>query len=227
MANPQPRFWEIDSLRGIAIVMMIAFHLAFDLSYFGGYDIGIHSGLWRLFGRATASIFILLAGISLSLSHSRSAAGMERYLIRGLKIFSWGLLITMATILFFPAEFIVFGILHFIGLSIVLAYPFLRQKRWNLLLGLAIIIIGLSIQGPLILFPASFRTFDYFPIFPWFGLILIGIFLGNSLYPSHTRRFSIPEISTPLSTLGRHSLLIYLIHQPVLIALLYALGIVA
>jgi len=227
MAKPQPRFWEVDALRGIAIVMMIAFHLAFDLSYFGNYDLNIHSGLWRLFGRATASIFILLTGISLSLSHSRSATGMEKYLKRGLKIFCWGLLITLITRLFFPAEFIIFGILHFIGLSIILSYPFLGQKRWNLIIGLAIIIVGLSLKGPLPLFPTPFRTFDYFPLFPWFGLIPIGIFLGNSLYPNHTRRFSIPELSTPLSLLGRHSLLIYLLHQPVLIALLYALGIVA
>lgn len=225
MANPQPRFWEIDSLRGIAILMMVIFHLAYDLSYFGGYDIGIHYGLWRLFGRATATLFILLAGISLSLSHSRSAAGMEKYLKRGLKIFFWGLLITLITRLFFPAEFIVFGILHFIGLSIILAYPFLRYRYWNLPLGLSIIFIGLSLQGPLILFPTPFRTFDYFPIFPWFGLILLGIFLGNSLYPGHARRFSIPEISTPFSTLGRHSLLIYLVHQPVLLSFLYLLGV--
>jgi len=223
----EKRFWEIDSLRGIAIIMMVVFHLTFDLAYFGNYDLDVHSGLLFYLGRATASLFILLAGISLSLSHSRSAAGMEKYLKRGLKIFSWGLLITLITRLFFPAEFIVFGILHFIGLSVVLAYPFLRQKHWNLLLGLSIIFIGLSIQGPLILFPTSFRTFDYFPIFPWFGLILIGIFLGNSFYPNHTRKFSLPEISSPLSLMGRHSLLIYLAHQPVLIALLYALGIVA
>jgi len=223
--GPEKRFWEIDALRGIAIVLMIIFHIAFDLSYFGNYSLDIHSGLWRLLGRTTASIFILLAGISLSLSHSRSAAGMEKYLTRGLKILSWGLLITLITRLFFPEEFIIFGILHFIGLSIILAYPFLRQKHWNLLLGLSIIFIGLSIRGPLILFPTPFRTFDYFPLFPWFGLILIGIFLGNSLYPNHTRSFSLPEVSTPLSTIGRHSLFIYLLHQPILIALLYLFGI--
>ena len=223
--GPEKRFWEIDTLRGIAIVLMIIFHIAFDLSYFGNYGLDIHSGLWRLLGRTTASIFILLAGISLSLSHSRSAAGMEKYLTRGLKIFSWGLLITLLTYILFPEEFIIFGILHFIGLSIILAYPFLRQKRWNLIIGLAIIIVGLSLKGPLLLFPTPFRTFDYFPLFPWFGLVLIGIFLGNSLYPNHTRSFSLPEVSTPLSTIGRHSLFIYLLHQPILIALLYLFGI--
>jgi len=227
MTKSPDRFWEIDALRGIAIVLMIIFHLAFDLSYFGGYDLNIHSGLWWLLGRATASIFILLAGIAISLSFSGGSPTFTSYLKRGLWVFLWGLLITAITWLFFPQEFIVFGVLHFIGLSSVIAYPLIRYRYRNLFIGLAVIIIGLSLKGPIPLFPHSFRTFDYFPLFPWFGLFLIGIFLGNSLYPEHVRKFSIPEISSPLSTLGQHSLPIYLIHQPVLIALLYALGIVA
>jgi uncharacterized membrane protein len=70
---------------------------------------------------------------------------------------------------------------------------------------------------------------DYYPVLPWFGLALLGIFTGYSLYPQGVRRFSLPDGSAfppfqALRFLGRHSLLIYVIHQPILIGLLMALG---
>ncbi len=71
---------------------------------------------------------------------------------------------------------------------------------------------------------------DYFPVFPWFGVFLIGIFLGNVLYPKYERRIQIPDLSRFFVVrffcfLGRHSLTIYLLHQPILILLLYVLGV--
>jgi uncharacterized membrane protein len=77
--------------------------------------------------------------------------------------------------------------------------------------------------------PNFFFSFDYFPILPWYGVVLIGIFMGNLIYPESKRRFDIPDfsdniISRSLSFLGKHSLKIYLIHQPIIIMLLYALG---
>jgi uncharacterized membrane protein len=80
--------------------------------------------------------------------------------------------------------------------------------------------------------PDNVCAVDFFPIFPWFGVVLIGIFVGNSLYPGATRKFNLCDISNSFIIrlfcfLGRHSLLIYLIHQPLLITLLYLLGIVS
>ena len=66
------RFWEIDSLRGLAIVMMVIFHLIFDLYFFGIYSFNVHSGFLWWFARITAFIFIFLVGVSLSLSYSRT-----------------------------------------------------------------------------------------------------------------------------------------------------------
>ena len=77
--------------------------------------------------------------------------------------------------------------------------------------------------------PAGFSTVDYFPIFPWFGIVLVGMFVGNVLYKNYSRSFKLKDLSSKkevklLSFLGRHSLIIYLIHQPIIITLLVILG---
>ncbi|MGZ4857196.1 MAG: heparan-alpha-glucosaminide N-acetyltransferase [Methanobacteriaceae archaeon] len=242
------RFWEIDVLRGLAIVMMIIFHFLFDLNYFGVYPLDISSGFLWLFARTTASIFLFLVGVSLSLSHSRAlltgAYQIEgsmffKYLKRGLKIFLLGLLITLATWLFIPQEFIVFGVLHFIGIAIILEYPFLNRRYLNLLLGVIFLGTGIFLAQYTFSFtwflwlglqPTGFITIDYFPLLPWLGVVSLGLFTGGILYKNYQRRFSIPDLSSHismrfLSFLGRYSLIIYLIHQPVLILVLYLMGI--
>ena len=240
------RFWEIDVLRGLAIVMMISFHFLFDLNYFGVYPLDIYSGFLWLLARSTASIFLFLVGVSLSLSHSRAVLSgayqseesmLFKYLKRGLKIFLLGLLITLATWLFIPQEFIVFGVLHFIGIAIILEYPFLNRKYLNLLLGVIFLGTGILLAQYTFSFPwfvwlglqpTGFITVDYFPLFPWLGVVSLGLFAGGILYKNYQRRFSIPDLSSYmfmrfLSFLGHHSLIIYLIHQPVLILVLYLL----
>jgi uncharacterized membrane protein len=242
----ETRFWEIDLMRGLAIVLMVVFHLLYDLNYFLGYGFDLNSGLWMYVGRSAAILFILLSGISLSLSYSRNVKMQNtgqnlylKYLKRGCRIFSWGILITFMTWLFLRKGVIVFGILHFIGVSIILAYPFLRFRNINnLLIGVVIILLGLylgnfTVDSSWLLWlglrPHEFYTLDYFPVFPWLGVTLIGISTGNFLYHDYTRRFNIREISGYLPVrlgcmLGKRSLFIYLIHQPVLIGLLYLPG---
>src|SRR4030043_269009 len=104
----QSRFWEIDHLRGIAIVMMIVFHFLYDLNYFGKYNINLDYGFWSYFGRATAIVFLVLVGICLTLSFSRTRITKKtqkglfiKYIRRGFTIFSWGMLITLITWIFF------------------------------------------------------------------------------------------------------------------------------
>ncbi|HLD88958.1 MAG TPA: heparan-alpha-glucosaminide N-acetyltransferase [Candidatus Nanoarchaeia archaeon] len=243
MKSIKQRFWEIDFLRGIAIVMMIIFHLMFDLAYFGSYSINVSSGFWLYFARATALMFIFLVGISLALSFSK-AGNLRKWRIknlkRGLVVFFFGLIITLITWLFLREEFIIFGILHFIGISIIISMFFIDLKHWNLLLGIFLISLGIWLSDftfnfPWLLWlgfqPASFYTLDYYPLLPWFGVVLIGIYFGGLLYKKNTRKFKIPDFSKSLLVklfgfLGRNSLLIYLMHQPILIVLLYVLGIV-
>ncbi len=232
------RFWEVDALRGLAIVMMVLFHLVYDLNFWGLWRVDLYSGFWWFFPRAIAGTFILLVGVSLTLSLARAThtAGGRlylRYLRRGLRVLSWGLVITAVTWLFYRSGFVVFGILHFIGVAIILAYPFLKLRYWNLLLGVALVVVGVYLEGWSVetswlfwlgLRPLHFQSVDYFPLIPWFGVVLVGVFLGNTLYAGYTRRFPLPDVSTSalvrwLGFLGRHSLLIYLTHQPILVTL--------
>jgi uncharacterized membrane protein len=235
--SPTVRFWEVDLLRGVAILLMVLYHLVFDLNYFAVYDIDVSSGFWLAVARAAASLFLLLVGLSLTLSHSRARLqGQEdRFRFRLLKRSAWllGLAsgITLVTYLFIGKGFIVFGVLHLIGLSLLLAYPFLRLKRANVILGLLFIIFGIYLQNISVGFPwLLWLSVDYFPVFPWFGVILVGMGLVSQLYPGCRRKMDLPDLSRSpfvraLAFLGRNSLAIYLVHQPIMIAIMYLAGI--
>ena len=234
------RFREIDATRGIAILMMILFHTIFDLNFFMIIPVNISTGFWRWFAMATATLFLLVAGISLVVSHARSAAKLsgfalvKKFLFRGAGIFTLGLLVTLATWLYLREGFILFGILHLIGVSVILSVLFFRFGKYNILLGLLCIAGGFfigTIQGPVWLLPlgiqpASFVSVDYTPLIPWFGAVLIGMGVGEFLYAGGIRRFAAPQlpdrIAEPLAFLGQYSLIIYLVHQPVIILLLAA-----
>ena len=234
------RFREIDVTRGIAILMMIVFHTVFDISFFMIAPVNVSTGFWRGFAMATACLFLLLVGVSLVVSHARSAAYLsgfaliKKFLYRGAGIFSLGLLVTLVTWLYLHEGYIIFGILHLIGVSVIIALLFLRFGKYNILLGLLCIAAGFfigSIQGPVWLLPlgivpASFASVDYTPLIPWFGAVLVGTGVGEFLYSGGVRRFSMPHLPQlpvqVLAFLGRHSLVIYLVHQSVIILLLAA-----
>ena len=234
------RYREIDLVRGIAILMMILFHTVFDLYFFRILPLDIYSGFWRYFAFATASLFLLIVGISLTISRARTASTKSGYQLalkfvyRGAGIFLLGLLVTLCTWLFLKEGFIVFGILHLIGISVMISPLFFRFKKWNIGLGFLVILIGFFFATrtgpiwllPLGLHPVTFWSVDYEPIFPWFGVVLIGMGLGEYLYPGGIRSFTLPQIPEivvrPLAFLGRHSLIIYLVHQPIIILIIAA-----
>lgn len=223
--------------------MMLVSNSITDLNYFKVCSVNT---FWQFFAHMTATIFIFLVGVSLTLSYSRAKNyKTEKILIkyskRGLRIFSWGIVITLITWVFLREDFVVFGILHFIGVSIILAYPFIKHSFLNILLGIFFISFGIYLRNLSFEFnqlvwlgftPRHFHSVDHFPIFPWFGVVLIGLFFGNLFYPSYKRRFTLPDLSNFFFTrafcfLGRHSLLIYLTHQPIIVLLLYIFGVIS
>lgn len=239
------RFWEIDALRGIAIILMVLFHFSYDLVFFGVFQMDLWSGPIFYIGRSAAILFVFLVGVSLTLSHSRvkvsgSHVNFVKYLRRGFHIFLWGLVLTLGSWVFFPSEVIVFGVLHFIGVAVILSYPLLEYRLLNLVGGFTFLFLGKLLENLTVDFswlvwlgltPAGFQTLDYFPLLPWFGIIMLGIFTGNTLYPDYHRKYSLIDLSdhwsvSVLELMGRKSLLIYIVHQPVLVFILYAIGVI-
>src|SRR5918997_4231137 len=147
-AAKEERFWEVDAARGVAIVMMVAYHLTYDLETFGGYGIESTSGFWAWFADVTASAFLFLVGISLAISYSRAgSAHFGKYLRRGIRILAYGMALTLI-FLALGLGVVAFGILHLIGVSIILAYPLLKYRLANLFLGLCFISAGGDNRGP-------------------------------------------------------------------------------
>lgn len=228
--------------------MMMIYHFTYDLDQFGNFDIGANSGNWQRFANLTAFMFVSLVGVSLVLSYSRATARMadewalaQKYMLRGLRIFGYGMLITVVVWLVAPGGSIIFGILHLIGASIIFAYPFLRWPKAAAIVGVGLIVLGYVMGYPRVDFPwlvwLGFRPedigsmYDYRPMIPWFGVALLGISAGYFLYQNGVRRFSLPDLShlAPvhwLSKAGQYSLSIYLIHQPVFLIVLELTGVI-
>jgi uncharacterized membrane protein len=246
--NSSGRIWQIDAFRGIAIVMMILFHIIYDITYFGDYDSSLYPEFWWYFARLTTSFFLIIVGVSLTLSYkqvkdTKSIWNIrKKYISRGLKIFGWGLIITLFTGLFLDEGMIIFGILHCIGISIIVAYTLIKYRYLNLFVGIICIVCGsylsrFSFDFNELLWlgfrPHNLYSFDYVPLLPWFGLVALGLFIGNTLFfltveekVKKIKDHSIPQAAKILCFLGRNSLVIYLLHQPLLIFILYVIGII-
>jgi uncharacterized membrane protein len=239
------RYWEVDAARGVAIIMMVVYHTTYDLDALGGYDIDATSGNWALFADATAGLFLFLVGVSLAISRARtSLTGWRlfgKYLARGSRIFVYGMILTVVFSVLHMG-IVAFGILHLIGVSIILAYPFLKLRFTNLVLGVLVFVAGRYVLAqdlvsenfwllPFGVVPEGVIMPDYRPLLPWFGVVLIGLFFGNVTYAEGRRPTSLPNKAPlparPLLPLGRNSLFIYLIHQPIVIAVLALTGIIS
>lgn len=235
------RFFELDLVRGIGILMVIVFHFFFDLNYFGILRNEMYQGFWLVFQRVTVTIMLLLVGIGLTLSYSKNSS-FQKFLKRTLALFGIGLLITFGTWIYPGKGFIVFGIIHLIAVSVLLSYFFQKFYKLNLALGILIILFGtwiglnsVNVNFPWLLWlglpPTNFYTLDYFPILPWFGLILIGMFVGKTIYPNGKRKIELTEpknnvLAKGMKWIGNKTLIIYLVHQPIIIGILYIFGMI-
>jgi len=231
LPQPQQRLLLIDALRGIAIAMMVAFHFCFDLSYFGLADFNFYEDSFWLNARTLIlSSFLFLVGVSLVLA-TRSGLILTRYLRRLGYLLAAALLVSVATWWMFTERFVFFGVLHFIALASVLGLLFVRAGWLNLVLGVALILAANRYQSPWFdepgrrwigLMTHKPPTEDYVPLLPWFGVVLLGIFAGPAMQRL-ARRWQPRSAASALDWLafaGRHSLLIYLLHQPMLMGAL-------
>ena len=229
-----PRLAAVDLARGIAIVAMVVYHTAFDLSADRLIAIDIASDLrWKVFARLIAGTFLFLVGISLVLA-TRTGFNRGAFLRRLAFVAGGAVLVSIATWWFDPATFVFFGILHEITVASVLALPFLSLPSWlTVLVAAAAIAAPWFLANPFFDAPAFWWlglsadppvTVDYVPIFPWFGVVLAGIVGGRFLVAYGGVLWNwrpADAVSKALMTAGRWSLAIYLVHQPLIIAVLY------
>lgn len=240
------RYWELDAARGVAILLMIGYHTLFQLSFFAPETVPWFNP-YTCPGTPIAFLFVIIAGVSLTLftaKDTRILDSAKKMVVRGLFILCFAAVITLASWLILPGEVVVFGILHLIGCATILAVPFVVLKipaRIPLVTGILVIVIAplvSLVRGPALLIPfgitpVGFTTLDYEPLIPWFGVMLVGISLGMILYKDGMRckpleRLpELPQAARPLTFLGRHSLGIYLLHNPIIFVCLFLAGVVA
>ena len=225
------RIAGLDALRGLAIVAMIAYHFCFDLRWFGyaRWDFE-HDMRWIAARSLILGSFLLLAGVSLVLSAQRPDA--QRAFARQVaRIAAAALLVTAASYAAFPQTFIRFGVLHAIAVSLLLARPLVPHPRVALALGLGVIAAGVLFHHPAFDAPLLHwigfmtqrpATEDYVPLFPWAGAMLVGIAVGHVLaHRGYAPLAPLARAPCMLAWLGRHALAVYLVHQPLLIGLLW------
>lgn len=223
------RIWELDAFRGICILGMIVVHAVLDVKGFGSTG----NALFDFVREWGSLLFILISGICLTLgSHS---------VRRGLIVFGAGMLCTLVTWgmykLGMESEGIIirFGILHCLGICMILAAAIKKAPKILLLiLAAALIYLGFYVKGivtdceylyPLGIRYEGFFSSDYFPLLPNLGYFIAGMFIGKTAYAK--KQSLLPTVNSTVAPLrflswcGRQSLFIYLLHQPILYGAVY------
>lgn len=220
----QQRLHYLDVTRGFAILLMVIYHLSFDLDNFNFIQVDMDNDIaWISFRAVIVTLFLTTMGMSLAMTH---ANGICWSCMRKRSLFLGGasLLVSIGSYMQFPQSWIYFGILHFILFASWAGLLFLNKPWLSLMTAIGIIVsfyFGwlntsaiFDVIQPLFNLPIAY-TEDLVNIFPWLSPVLIGIFIvakGWHVLPCLNESF----ISKKFSFLGRHSLVIYLIHQPIL-----------
>lgn len=220
--NSSSRISEVDLLRVAALILMVLYHFVYDLDTFTPASVNSKTLPWMLVGKSAAFLFIFLSGICSNLS--------RHPLHNGITLLFWAFLITFITYIAFRETFVRFGILHFLGCMLLL-YPIFknRSKICLILLTFIAIILGIffknifGIGAWLLPFGITYRGFtsiDYFPIFPYSGIFILGILFYRFRYAAiqNSNSYSLPPI---IEKMSRNSLPIYILHQPILLSILF------
>lgn len=227
--GPDTRLIPLDAARTAALVAMVIFHFTFDLALFGHIPgETMFQPFWYYFARMIAGSFLFLSGVSLWLAHGQGIR-WPAFWKRFAKVAAAALLVTIASVWFVPGGTIWFGILHAIAAMSLLGLPALRLP-WPVTLTLAAAILAAAwgprspVFDPLWLVWTGLAETrpdmgDYVPLIPWAAPALAGIACAKALKVETWARTTPSRLLDRLTLPGRHSLLIYLVHQPILIGL--------
>ncbi|RPF47239.1 putative membrane protein [Hydrogenoanaerobacterium saccharovorans] len=238
------RVWLIDEGRGVFILLMVLYHLFYDLVFI--FEVNLPVFEWKATGYfqlIIAGFFVFISGVS-----SRFSRGNLK---RGVQCFAFGLLMTAGTWLFLPSQIVLFGILHMLGISMIL-FGLLKPILDKIpplvgLIGCVLLyfvtyhtqtgtwgVLGWQIGLPTGWYTTDFLFFlglpkpefwssDYFPLLPWIFMYLSGTFAGVYVKNRQCPSWFYTPHSRVLAFLGRNTILIYLVHQPIIYAVLYVL----
>lgn len=240
------RFDEVDALRGLAMLWMTVFHFCFDLNHFGYWKQDFYNDpFWTWQRTLIVSLFLFCAGMGQAMAVARGQS-WRRFWRRWSQVAGCALLVSAGSWLIYPQSFIYFGVLHGIALMLILSRLMVRWGGWLWLLGALAIAIKFAASHALASgAPAQFAdllnspllnwlglitrkpvTEDYVPLLPWLGVMWWGVAAGSWWSGRTAGRMSgpLPAVARPLARVGRWSLSYYMLHQPVLMATLLAVG---
>lgn len=228
------RIWELDALRGLCVLGMVLVHIVYDLVELYRLVDWQPSEAFLFVKQWGGILFLLISGISVTLG--------RHHIKRGLLVFACGFLCTAVTYGMYHFHMahkgiiIYFGVLHCLGLCMLLWQAFKKFPVWLLAaVGLILVLIGFWLMdGPQVDYPwliflgirfPGFQTSDYFPLLPYFGFFLLGAVLGKTVYRSGQTLLPKVRETSPIPAFfrfcGKHSLWIYLLHQPLLSGVFY------
>jgi len=224
--NKSSRDQALDLMRGIAIIMMIMFHLIYDLNEFGYTDIPL-SNFWLTSYWRYLIVFLFLnaVGISLVIAYGKSF-NLNKFIKRLALLGLAALSVSVGTYILFPNAWVYFGILHLIWTGTLIAIFFIQLPKISLFIAALIFVFKVFLNLPDLSFLSvllsdylPLSSVDFYPLFPWIAFIFTGIYLGHN--PIYKKIFF---MKLPLLQLiGQHSLIIYLLHQVILFALVGAI----
>ncbi len=215
------RIWEIDFLRGLSIILVVGYHLLFDLGAYAGvkrflgWSTDLSTVAWMVAQHFFAGLFIVLSGTSSTLTRSNVR--------RGVRLLAVSLAVTAVTYIFDPSEAVWFGILQLLAVSILIFGVAFEKARPLTCAAWGVFVLGISAALHLLkktvtidfdwLLPfgihsPGYSSFDYFPLIPWFGIFLIGAALGKTAYAPRKSLLPWRLPQTFVNAAGRHSLLI-------------------
>jgi uncharacterized membrane protein len=232
--TPRARYERLDAMRAVAIVWMVIFHFCFDLNHFKFIQQNFYTDVfWTAQRACIVSLFLFCAGLGQSVAWSQQQA-WSRFWRRWAQIAVCAVLVSVGSSVMFPKSFISFGVLHGIALMLIVLRLTSGLRHWLWLLGLLAILLPHWVQHPWFdsrwtnwigLITRKPVTEDHVPMLPWLGVMWWGMAAGQWVltHRHHWLTGAVSQALRPMAVLGRWSLSIYMLHQPVLIGVLMLL----
>ena len=216
------RVWEIDFLRGLLILYMIFMHLMYDLQFYYDINVNYEGGILYTSRILFAPLFIIISGISTAFSRNSFR--------RGLIVFLVAMGLTLVTYIANRELFIVFGILHFMGIWMMISPLFKKLPTFwifvscGIFIAISLIIPNIKVTHNYLFMlgfhNSSFASLDYYPLLEYGWAFLLGMGLSRILYKEKKSVFPFTIKSRVVNFIGRYSLYVYVVHQPIILLLL-------